>query len=83
MFLFNSGDLNQKSLLVKRQNDISSPEGNKQVHEAQWKEYWSLVLKVPSSIRAAGEETFVVRKCFPSCHLQGGYKQTAPSFGSD
>ena len=39
--------------------------------------HWLLVLEVPGSIPAGGEENLLVRTRFPLCHLQD-----APSFGS-
>ena len=37
---------------------------------AEWLAHWLLVLEVPGSIPASGEENLLVRTCFPSCHLQ-------------
>ena len=37
---------------------------------AEWLVHWLLVLEVPGSIPAGGEENLLVRTCFPSCHLQ-------------
>ena len=37
---------------------------------AEWLAHWLLVLEVPGSIPAGGEENLLVRTCFPSCHLQ-------------
>ena len=37
----------------------------------QWLAHWPLVLKVPGSIPAVGEDKLGVRKRFSSCHLQG------------
>ena len=37
---------------------------------AEWLAHWLLVLEVPGSIPAGGEENLLVRICFPSCHLQ-------------
>ena len=37
---------------------------------AEWLAHRRLVLEVPGSISAGGEENLLVRTCFPSCHLQ-------------
>ena len=37
---------------------------------AEWLAHWLLVLEVPGSIPAGGEENLLFRTCFPSCHLQ-------------
>ena len=34
---------------------------------AEWLAHWLLVLEVPGSIPAGGEENLLVRTCFPSC----------------
>ena len=37
---------------------------------AEWLAHWLLVLEVPGSIPAGGEENLLVRTRFPPCHLQ-------------
>ena len=54
-------NLNLNSLLVTRQMRSEI---------AEWLAHWLLVLEVPGSILAGGEENLLVRTCFPSCHLQ-------------
>ena len=46
----------------------------------QWWAHCPLVLKVPGSIPAAGEETFGIQARFPSCHLHIWHENSAPSF---
>ena len=46
-------------------SEISSPS-----EVAEWLAHWLLVLEVPGSIPAGGEENLLVRTRFPSCHLQ-------------
>ena len=37
---------------------------------AEWLAHWLLVLEVPGSIPASGEENLLFRTHFPLCHLQ-------------
>ena len=51
--------------------DISTFPGHRALAEvAEWLAHWLLVLEVPGSIPAGGEENLLVRTRFPSCHLQ-------------
>ena len=52
----------------RNRNQVSTLHNESEV--AKWLAHWLLVLEVPGSIPAGGEEYLLVRTRFPSCHLQ-------------